>query len=238
MSNTQDLRAARHAALGDRVRLAIVDELIVSDRSPKDLQAMFGLGSNLMAHHLSVLEHVGLIHRSVSSGDARRKYVHLNTQAMSTIESSGRAPDLDVPVGPTLFLCTRNSARSQLAAALWKKLAQGQAESAGTDPAASIDPRAVDAAKRSSLVLGSASPQELSQVEMQPVLVITVCDLAHEDLFFGDLPDKQSHLRTARWLHWSIPDPVKNGTPQAFDEVVKELTDRVTALVERVGQAA
>ncbi len=55
------LRASRHAALGDPVRLAIVDELASSDRSPVELRRRYGLESNLLAHHLDVLEEVGLI---------------------------------------------------------------------------------------------------------------------------------------------------------------------------------
>jgi len=41
-------RAAVHAALGDPVRLAIVDELAVSDRSPVELRHLTGIESNLM----------------------------------------------------------------------------------------------------------------------------------------------------------------------------------------------
>jgi len=57
------LRAARHDALGDPLRLAIVDELMGSDRSPNELRRRFGLESNLLAHHLGVLEAVGIIVR-------------------------------------------------------------------------------------------------------------------------------------------------------------------------------
>ena len=67
-----DGRAARHAALGDPVRLAIVDELAASDRAPVELRRRLGLESNLLAHHLDVLEGVGLITRSRSSGGGRR----------------------------------------------------------------------------------------------------------------------------------------------------------------------
>ena len=49
-------RAARHAALGDPVRLAIVDELAVSDLAPVELHERIGIASNLLAHHLDVLE--------------------------------------------------------------------------------------------------------------------------------------------------------------------------------------
>ena len=70
-------RAAIHAALGDPARLALVEELIVSDRSPKELGSLIGLESNLLAHHLDVLEEADLIIRCQSSGDGRRKYVQL-----------------------------------------------------------------------------------------------------------------------------------------------------------------
>ena len=56
-------RAAVHAALGEPARLAIVDELAASDRSPSELGQRLGMASNLVAHHLEVLEAVGLIVR-------------------------------------------------------------------------------------------------------------------------------------------------------------------------------
>ena len=88
-------RAARHAALGDPVRLAIVDELAVSDRAPVELRRLVGIESNLLAHHLDVLEAVGLIGRSRSSGDGRRRYVHLLPHGLA-----GLAPGRPVAAGP------------------------------------------------------------------------------------------------------------------------------------------
>src|SRR5439155_20768617 len=64
-------RAALHAALSDPHRLAIVDELSMSDRSPKELKSLLCLESNLVAHHLNVLEGLGLISRVDSQGDGR-----------------------------------------------------------------------------------------------------------------------------------------------------------------------
>jgi len=238
MSLPDDLRSARHAALGDPVRLAIVDELTVSDCSPVELRSAFGLPSNLLAHHLDVLEQVGLIYRSNSSGDARRRYIHLNSEALG-----GLAPRKCVPIGPALFLCTRNSARSQLAAALWEELSGCAAESAGTEPAERIDRRAVTAAKRRGLQLVGSAPKGLGQINMTPTLVITVCDvvheeLAHEELVHEELVDQVQPLRAGSWLHWSVPDPVKLGTARAFDSTLDELTRRVSALVESGGSAA
>ncbi|MDQ3484023.1 MAG: winged helix-turn-helix domain-containing protein, partial [Actinomycetota bacterium] len=71
-------RARMYAALGDPVRLAIVDRLYVSDAAPRELSEHFGLATNLLAHHLQVLEATGVIRRSRSEGDRRRKYVQLS----------------------------------------------------------------------------------------------------------------------------------------------------------------
>ena len=89
---TLPVRAARHAALGDPVRLTIVDELGMSDRSPVELRSMVAIESNLLAHHLDVLESVGMIRRSKSSGDGRRRYVHLVREALWGFDV-GRAHD-------------------------------------------------------------------------------------------------------------------------------------------------
>lgn len=220
MAPTSTERAARHAALSDPVRLAIVDELAVSDRAPVELRRRFGLESNLLAHHLDVLEEAGMIGRSRSSGDGRRRYVHLLPGAFE-----GLAPTPAVDVGPALFVCTGNAARSQLAAALWRSMVGVDAASAGTAPADRVHRGAVAAARRAGLDLSHASPRSIEEVEV-PGLVVTVCDRAHEDL--GDREG---------WLHWSIPDPVPDGRAAAFDHVVAELRGRIGALVGE-GRAA
>ena len=70
-------RARVHAALGDEHRLQIVDELYFADRTPRELGESLALPSNLLAHHLNVLEDAGLIGRVRSDGDRRRRYVKL-----------------------------------------------------------------------------------------------------------------------------------------------------------------
>jgi len=217
VSDALELRASRHAALGDPVRLRIVDELTRSDRSPVELRRMLGVESNLLAHHLDVLERVGLVNRSRSSGDGRRRYVHLVHDALPALGERGGA------AGPALFVCTRNSARSQLAAALWTAVTGEPAESAGTHPADRVHPGAVAAARRARLPLGDAAPRGLAEVEQLPPWVVTVCDQAHEEL---EPP--------VTWLHWSVPDPVASGTDAAFDAAVEELAARVRRVVEPV----
>jgi protein-tyrosine-phosphatase len=207
-------RAAQHAALGDPTRLTIVDELVRSDRSPSELRLRLGIESNLLAHHLDVLEDAELIVRNRSSGDGRRRYVHLRPKVTDGLRIGGAGPASDA-----LFVCTRNSARSQLAAALWRAMTGQPASSAGTDPAESIHPGAVDAAARAGLDLDDARPRALAPADTH-TLVITVCDRAHE------------HAGMEAWLHWSIPDPVADGAAVAFDAVVDELRARIRAITD------
>jgi ArsR family transcriptional regulator, arsenate/arsenite/antimonite-responsive transcriptional repressor / arsenate reductase (thioredoxin) len=207
-------RAARYAALGEPVRLAIVEELAMSDRSPQELQVRFGLSSNLLAHHLDVLESAGLIVRGRSSGDGRRRYVQLVADALEDMTLGTR-----LARQPALFVCSKNSARSQLAAALWTAIVGEPATSAGTHPAAKVHPGAIAAAKRAGLDLSSATPRSIGEVRSRPTLTITVCDQAHEEL-----------SPTDSWLHWSITDPVIEGTRAAFDRVVDELRNRIRSV--------
>jgi protein-tyrosine-phosphatase len=113
-------------------------------------------------------------------------------------------------------VCTHNSARSQLAAAVWRDAVGTPADSAGTHPAAHVHPGAVGAARRAGLELAAARPKALDTIGELPPLVVTVCDRAHEELH-----------PAANWLHWSIPDPVEVGGRAAFDHVVDELRDRI-----------
>ena len=210
-------RAALHAALGDPIRLAIVEELGVSDRSPAELRRMTGIESNLLAHHLDVLEGAGLITRRPSSGDGRRRYVRLDRARLARVSPGPRVAPQRV-----VFVCTHNSARSQLAAALWSSLSDGPASSAGTHPAARVHPGAVAAAERAGLDLSAAAPRLLTETDLAPdQLVVTVCDRAHEEL----TPEPS-------WLHWSVADPVVPPTRAAFDRTVTELRARLGSLRE------
>ena len=208
-------RVQRHAALADPGRLAIVDELLVSDRTPSELGRLIGAPSNLLAHHLDTLEAAGLIGRTRSSGDARRRYVQLVHDALPSFHTDARI----VPQ-PALFVCTQNSARSQLAAALWSAMTGMEAQSAGTNPAEHVHKLAVSAARRAGVTLGDAAPRHINTVKRRPGLVITVCDQVHEEL---DPP--------IEWLHWSLPDPVADGHAAAFDASIRSIRQRINALV-------
>jgi protein-tyrosine-phosphatase/DNA-binding HxlR family transcriptional regulator len=203
-------RAAVHAALADPARLQIADTLSAGDASPSELAAMLAMPSNLLAHHLHVLEQAGLVARRRSEGDRRRNYLQLIPGALDTLIHPPARTARRV-----LFVCTANSARSHLAAALWRRASNVPAASAGTHPAGAIAAGAIAAAERHHLPLRRVRPRHISQVQQDGDLVVTVCDLAHEEL--GHLPA----------LHWSVPDPVPAGDPGSFDAALAELGHRI-----------
>lgn len=216
-----DQRVAMHAALGDPLRLAIVDDLAVSDRAPKEIGERFVIPTNLLAHHLDVLEEAGLITRFASAGDGRRRYVRIVRDALAWLGVGGAPAPARV-----LFLCTHNSARSQLAAALWRDRTGRPADSAGTHPAPVVHGGAVAAARRAGLDLGDATPRSVTRIP-SGTQVITVCDRAHEELD-----------ATSSWWHWSVPDPVEDGTARAFDAVVDDLDARIASLLPDITSPA
>ena len=216
---TPDLarRATVHAALADPARLQITDTLLAGDASPSELAAMLAMPSNLLAHHLHVLEQAGIITRRRSEGDRRRTYLQLIPGALDSLAAPTARAALRV-----LFVCTANSARSHLAAALWRRASTVPAVSAGTHPASAIDPGAIAAAGRHRLPLPRLRPRHISDVRHDGDLVITVCDLAHEEL--GE----------TLAVHWSVPDPVPAGDPGSFDAALAQLADRVGRLAPRL----
>lgn len=213
-----ETRARVHAALGDPVRLAIADALAVGDASPGEIAAGLGLPSNLIAHHLNVLAEAGVAERTRSEADRRRTYVRLLPQALAAL----RTPALATP-RRVVFVCTRNSARSQLAAALWARHSTVPAASAGTDPAPRVHPRAVRTAKKHGLQLDPVHTSHVDDVTQAGDLVIAVCDHAHENL-----------PTDAVRLHWSVPDPVPANTDDAFETAYADLAARVERLTPAI----
>jgi protein-tyrosine-phosphatase/DNA-binding HxlR family transcriptional regulator len=219
-SSDLERRAAVHAALSDPARLAFIDALGDGDASPSELGRVLAMPTNLLAHHLRVLEEAGLVTRHRSEGDRRRTYLRLVPGALDALLSPpGRAAQR------VLFVCTANSARSHLAAALWRRASPVPAASAGTRPAGRIDPGAIDAATRHQLPLPRLRPRHVSDVRHDGDLIVTVCDLAHEEI--GGLAA----------LHWSVPDPVPAGSQESFDAALAELDRRVRLLAPRLAAA-
>lgn len=214
-------RANVHSALADPIRVAIVDELGTSDRTPTELGRSLGIPSNLMAHHLRILEQRGVVERRRSIGDGRRAYVHLLAERLDglTIRQMFLTESM-------IFVCTRNSARSQLAAAMWNRSRSSVgAGSAGTHPNGRVHPRAIRVGRQRGLDLAGAIPRPLDLVSVGHSLIVTVCDQAREEL-----ADRVS-------IHWSVRDPVEIGTDDAFQSAADEIAWRVKRLSEAIAFA-
>jgi ArsR family transcriptional regulator, arsenate/arsenite/antimonite-responsive transcriptional repressor / arsenate reductase (thioredoxin) len=211
-SSSLQARARVHAALGDPARLAIVDALILGDASPGEIGHDLGMPTNLVAHHLKVLQDAGLLVRTRSEGDRRRTYLRLQPDVLASLTP----PPLQ-DTERVVFVCTHNSARSQLAAALWRDRVGGQVASAGTTPAARVHPRAVKIAHRHGLTIDATGTANVADVVHHGDLVIAVCDNAHEDL--------TGEFRPA--LHWSVPDPIRVDTDDAFEAAYTDLAGRI-----------
>jgi arsenate reductase (thioredoxin) len=130
-----------------------------------------------------------------------------------------------------LFLCTGNSARSQIAEALLNQDGAGrfEAESAGTEPAARINPGAVEALATAGIEWHGHPPRSVDGLKPRPWdLVVTVCDDAKESCpIFPAGPVIE---------HWGMPDPAAvqgdAATKRAaFRETLDVLRRRIGALV-------
>ncbi|GAA3381680.1 arsenate reductase/protein-tyrosine-phosphatase family protein [Cryptosporangium minutisporangium] len=224
-------RAALHAALGEPVRLAIADRLAFGDASPGELGAALDVPTNLLAHHVRVLEEAGVIRRGRSEGDRRRSYLRLalddprvaRLTAPLPTPRRAAADQTGSSAERVVFVCTRNSARSQLATAAWARVSPVPTASAGTHPAPRVHPRAVRIAHRHGLHLDAAGTARLDEVVRTGDLVVAVCDNAHEEL-----------AGPSSRLHWSIPDPAPLDTDEAFEAAYQLITERVDRLAHAV----
>jgi protein-tyrosine-phosphatase/DNA-binding transcriptional ArsR family regulator len=220
------VRAAVHGALGDPTRLAVVDALTLGDVSPGELAQSLAIGTNLLAHHLKTLEAAGLVEKVRSESDGRRVYLRLQHHVLE-----GLMPAPSRRAERVVFVCTHNSARSQLATALWRQVSAVPAASAGTHPSRRVHPRTRRAAGRHGLALGESRPTHVDDVLTDRDLVVTVCDGAREEL------DELLTARTEPVLHWSVPDPARVDTDAAFEHAYAEVAERVAAVAPAVHSA-
>jgi arsenate reductase len=130
-----------------------------------------------------------------------------------------------------LFVCTGNSARSQMAEALLNAKGQGRvrAESAGSRPAARVNPLALDTLREFGVPAPGHAPRGLDGLEHEPWdFVITVCDRAKEACPI--FPGKPA------LAHWSLSDPTEvagddAAKREAFRQTFVDLSRRIDLLL-------
>jgi arsenate reductase (thioredoxin) len=126
-----------------------------------------------------------------------------------------------------LFLCTHNSARSQMAEGLLRHLARERVEvhNAGTE-AASVRPEAIAAMTQIGADISGQKSKTLERYLGEPFeYVITVCDAASEacPVFPG----------AKNRLHWSFEDPSQaTGTEEERLKIFCRVRDEIRERIE------
>jgi arsenate reductase len=126
-----------------------------------------------------------------------------------------------------LVLCTGNSARSQIAEALLATRGAGRiaAASAGSRPAARVNPLAVDVLRDHGIAWEGRTPKSIDDVSGERFdLVITVCDNARDACPF--FPGAHAQV------HWGLPDPADETDPDAARRAFRETYDALSARVD------
>ena len=233
------------ALAGHPVRWRLLSELASSDRQVRELTALAGQPQNLVSYHLAKLRAGGLVVMRRSSADGRDAYYSIDlSRCGELLTAAGAAlhPGLRLmppPPGPVgarasvLFLCTGNSARSQMAQAICEQLAGGAvtAASAGSHPKP-LHPNAVRVMRERGIDISSRQSRHFSALTgRQFDFVVSLCDRVREAC--PDFPGPPE------LVHWSIPDPAAAGgsdaeTYPAFRALAADLETRIGFLISRI----
>jgi ArsR family transcriptional regulator, arsenate/arsenite/antimonite-responsive transcriptional repressor / arsenate reductase (thioredoxin) len=230
--------------IAHEVRWQLLSLLAYSDYRVNELGTLLQKPLNLVSYHLRLLRGAAIVQERRSSADARDVYYSLDLEHFQSLYKNaaealhpalGDAPADRAdrvsggPLARVLFLCTHNSARSQMAEALLRHLSGGRVEvfSAGTE-ATRVHPQALATLERHEIDTTGLRSKHLNQFIGEDFnYVITVCDRASEacPIFPGD-PER---------IHWSFPDPSAVTDPaeqqMAFTQVFVGLEKRLKLLL-------
>jgi ArsR family transcriptional regulator, arsenate/arsenite/antimonite-responsive transcriptional repressor / arsenate reductase (thioredoxin) len=226
---------------GHPLRWRLLSELAHSDRRVGELCALAGRRQSLVSYHLRQLRDGGLVSARRSLADGRDTYYVLElARCGELLATAGTSlhPALAVGAHPApssararvLFLCTGNSARSQMAEALAEHLSGGavRAVSAGSHPKP-LHPNAVRVMRERGIDLTGRRSKSLTEFTGRRFdHVITLCDRVREVC-----PEFPGAPET---MHWSVRDPARepgtdDETLPAFERTAAELATRIGFLL-------
>jgi protein-tyrosine-phosphatase/DNA-binding transcriptional ArsR family regulator len=233
---------------GHPLRWRLLTELGLSDRRVGELAALVQEPQNLVSYHLGRLRAGQLVSARRSSADGRDLYYTVDLGRFGDLlaltgqtlypglrlaapsRPEGTAPADAASTPRLLFLCTGNSARSQMAEALAQVRSGGrvQAFSAGSKPKP-LHPNAVRVMREAGIDLSSRQSKHLSVFAADSFdCVITLCDRVREVC-----PEFPGH---PGYVHWSIADPAASGgsddrTYPQFEQLAAELETRIGYLL-------
>lgn len=231
--------------LAEPLRWRLACELASSDRRVRELVAAVGQPQNLVSYHLRQLRDGGLVAARRSSHDARDTYYRLDLPRCAEALAAAAVtlhPALALAVAPpappryadhrtrrVLFLCTGNSSRSPMAAALLRHQAgpRVHAVSAGSRPKPLHHNAVRVMRERYGIDVSGHRPTHIdSQTGRRFDYVISLCDKVRE--VCPDFPGRPE------LVHWSVPDPTaargRAGYP-AFVRTAAELDARIRYLI-------
>jgi protein-tyrosine-phosphatase len=240
--------------LAHGLRWRLVEALTRGDRRVQELVELLGEPANLVSYHLRQLRGQALVRGRRGAADGRDVYYSLDLDRVRALylasaeslhpgfaerkagaaDGAGEAGAADGAAEASrrvrvLFLCTHNSARSQMAEGILRALGGKRVDvaSAGTE-ATRVHPLAVREMAGRDIDIGGQRSKHLNELIGERFdLVVTVCDRAREScpIFPGD-PEQ---------VHWSIADPAAvEGAKQqqdAFKRAADELTTRIRYLL-------
>jgi protein-tyrosine-phosphatase len=231
---------------GHPLRWRLLGELALSDRIVQELTERVGEPQNLVSYHLGKLREGRLVAARRSSADRRDTYYGLDLPRIGALLSAtGGAlhpglrltPPTREAIAPAkvLFLCTGNSARSPMAAALIRDKSGGavEAKSAGSQPRA-LHPNALRVMREGyGLDLAGHAPTHLDALADQRFdRVISLCDRVREVC-----PEFPGEPQT---VHWSIPNPATGESDDVtyplFRETAAELALRIDFLLAALAE--
>ena len=235
---------------GHPLRWRLLSELARSDRRVGELCELAGRRQSLVSYHLRQLRDGGLVSARRSLADGRDTYYVAELARCGELLASAGAslhPGLEPVVGSrpgrhgglararVLFLCTGNSARSQMAEALAEQLSEGavRATSAGSHPKP-LHPNAVRVMGARGIDLAGRRSKHLSEFTGRRFdYVISLCDRVRE--VCPDFPG------APQAIHWSVRDPAAgpgtdNETLPSFERTAAELEVRIGFLLEAIKQ--
>jgi protein-tyrosine-phosphatase/DNA-binding transcriptional ArsR family regulator len=228
---------------GHPVRWRLLGELARSDRVVSELTERVGEPQNLVSYHLGKLRAARLVSARRSAADRRDTYYGLDLARVGgLLSAAGGALHPGLRLAPpqrgetlagaqrVLFLCTGNSARSQMAEALARARSGGAvlAVSAGSHPKP-LHPNAVRVMREDyGLDLAGQSSKPLDTFAGEAFdAVVSLCDRVRE--VCPEFPGRPEVI------HWSIPNPA-TGAPDdvsypMFRETAAEIATRVDFLL-------